>query len=80
MAVGELAREDGDFTRQGFPDFIAEYAGDVQMELTPTALAASPGSSTMWPTSPTIVVRSRCMCVSMGLVPALTRKIQEAAA
>lgn len=29
MAVGELAREDGDFTRQPFPDFIAEYAGDL---------------------------------------------------
>lgn len=29
MAVGELSRPDGDFTRQGFPDFIREHAGEV---------------------------------------------------
>jgi uncharacterized damage-inducible protein DinB len=29
MAAGELARLDGDFRRQAFPDFIREYAGHV---------------------------------------------------
>ncbi len=29
MMVGELTRTDGDFTRQSFPAFIAEYASDV---------------------------------------------------
>lgn len=38
MASGELAREDGDFRRQGFPDFIAEYAGHIPDELTPDEL------------------------------------------
>lgn len=38
MAVGELAREDGDFTRQPFPDFIQEYAGDLPGEPTPEEL------------------------------------------
>lgn len=38
MGVGELAREDADFTRQGFSDFVEEYAGDVPEELSPEAL------------------------------------------
>lgn len=38
MGVGELAREDGDFTRQAFPDFVAEYAGDLPPGLSPEAL------------------------------------------
>lgn len=38
MAVGELTREDGDFTRQGYPDFIAEYAGGVPSDPAPDEL------------------------------------------
>ncbi len=38
MAMGELARPDGDFTRQGFPAFIREYAGDLPEVLEPEAL------------------------------------------
>ncbi len=38
MATGELAREDGDFTRQGYPEFIAEYAGDLPVEMEPADL------------------------------------------
>lgn len=29
MAVGEVARDDGDFTRQSFPDHIREHAADL---------------------------------------------------
>lgn len=29
VAVGELTRPDGDFTRQGFPDHIREHAGHL---------------------------------------------------
>lgn len=29
MAVGELTREDGDFTRQSYPEFFTEYASHV---------------------------------------------------
>lgn len=29
VMVGELTRSDGDFTRQSFPDYLAEYAADV---------------------------------------------------
>lgn len=32
MAVGELAREDGDFTRQSFPDHIREHAAELPDE------------------------------------------------
>lgn len=38
MAVGELAREDGDFTRQPFPEMIAEHAGDLPEEMGREAL------------------------------------------
>lgn len=38
MGVGELARADGDFTRQSFPDFVGEYAGDLPDRLTPDEL------------------------------------------
>lgn len=34
MMVGELAREDGDFTRQDFPAFLAEHAGELPEEAT----------------------------------------------
>lgn len=53
MAVGELAREDGDFTRQAFPDFVAEYAGDLPDEMGPgelrerLRLAYSEGAATL---------------------------------
>ena len=30
MWCGELPREDGDFTRQGFPAFVEEYGGDAR--------------------------------------------------
>ena len=29
MAVGELGRPDGDFTRQGYPEHIREHAGEL---------------------------------------------------
>lgn len=35
MMVGELARADGDFTRQAFPSFIEEYAADLPDEAEP---------------------------------------------
>lgn len=35
MMVGELSREDGDFRRQPFPDFISEYAGDLPQRADP---------------------------------------------
>ena len=38
MAVGELARDDGDFTRQGFPEMIGEYAGHLPDEMDPETL------------------------------------------
>ena len=38
MAVGELIREDGDFTRQPFPDFMEEYAGDLPDDPSPDEL------------------------------------------
>lgn len=38
MAVGELSREDGDFTRQGFPDFVREHAGHLPERMDPPAL------------------------------------------
>ena len=38
MAVGELTREDGDFTRQSFPEMIEEYAGHLPDDLSPTEL------------------------------------------
>lgn len=38
MAVGELAREDGDFTRQPFPDFVQEYAGHLPGTMEPDEL------------------------------------------
>ena len=38
MSVGELARHDGDFTRQPPMEFIREYAGDLRRDLTPAEL------------------------------------------
>ena len=33
MMVGELSREDGDFTRQGFPEHMEEHAGHLPDEM-----------------------------------------------
>lgn len=38
MAVGELSREDGDFTRQPYPAFIEEYASELPDEMKPHEL------------------------------------------
>lgn len=38
MMVGELTREDGDFTRQGFREHLAEHAGDVPADPEPDEL------------------------------------------
>lgn len=38
MGVGELARDDGDFTRQGYQEFLEEHAGDLPADLEPRAL------------------------------------------
>ena len=38
MAVGELCREDGDFTRQSFPEMIAEHAGHLPDSMGPEEL------------------------------------------
>jgi uncharacterized damage-inducible protein DinB len=38
MAVGELTRGDGDFTRQSFPEHMREHAGHVPDDLSPAEL------------------------------------------
>jgi uncharacterized damage-inducible protein DinB len=38
MAVGELAREDGDFTRRPFPELVAEHAAELPREMDPPQL------------------------------------------
>lgn len=38
MAVGELSRDDGDFTRQSFPEMIEEYAGHLPDAMDPETL------------------------------------------
>ncbi|HSR43425.1 MAG TPA: DinB family protein [Longimicrobiales bacterium] len=38
MMSGELSREDGDFTRQPFPDHIREHAGDLPADPDPVEL------------------------------------------
>lgn len=38
MAWGELTLEEGDFTRQSFPEHLAEHAGDVAEEMAPADL------------------------------------------
>lgn len=38
MAVGELAREDGDFQRQGFAEHLAEHAGELPGSMEPDEL------------------------------------------
>ena len=38
MMTGELGREDGDFTRQPYPELLEEYAGDLPAEPTPDEL------------------------------------------
>lgn len=38
VAVGELARGDGDFTRQSFGEHVAEYAGALPEDMDPEAL------------------------------------------
>jgi uncharacterized damage-inducible protein DinB len=40
MWCGELSREDGDFTRQGFETFVEEYGGDAQEACTGDELVA----------------------------------------
>jgi uncharacterized damage-inducible protein DinB len=41
MMVGELTREDGDFTRKPYPQLIEEYAGSVQALKTKRELLAA---------------------------------------
>ena len=38
MMAGELTRAEGDFQRQSYPEFLAEYARDVTRHRTKTAL------------------------------------------
>ena len=38
MMAGELTRADGDFQRQSYPEFLAEYARDVTRHRTKAAL------------------------------------------
>ena len=38
MAVGELTRPDGDFTRQSYPEHLREHAGDLPASASPEAL------------------------------------------
>jgi uncharacterized damage-inducible protein DinB len=45
MMCGELTRPDGDFTRQGFEDFLEEYAADVPAVSGRDALLELLGSS-----------------------------------
>jgi uncharacterized damage-inducible protein DinB len=40
MMSGELARSDGDFQRQTYPAFLAEYAGDMERPVRKGALVA----------------------------------------
>jgi uncharacterized damage-inducible protein DinB len=40
LMVGELTRPDGDFTRQSFPKFLAEYAGHLELRHDKVSLIA----------------------------------------
>jgi uncharacterized damage-inducible protein DinB len=40
VMVGELTRPDGDFTRQSYPKFLAEYAGNLELRQDKVSLIA----------------------------------------